>query len=157
MRHHDVNVEFIDHLIDTFKMLAQPYYWKLCLILTLPVVIVFHADSGFLFVILLVGSCLYARSARLGGLLGWYLVTLTLLLYYSAPEAGHFIELLLRAPARNSSPSISSQDVLAAIPEAWGSRLFWALVFGLRGGFIIGLGPGMLGRMLWGYNPRVTH
>ncbi|SIQ09975.1 hypothetical protein [Marinobacterium stanieri] len=156
MRYDDINVEFIDHLIDTFKMLALPYYWKLSVILTIPTILVFHTNSGFLFIILMVGSCLYARSARLGGLIGWYLVTLTLLLYYSAPEAGHFIELLLRAPARNSSPSISSQDVLSAIPETWDYRLFWALVFGLRGGFIIGLGPGMLGRMLWGYNPRVT-
>lgn len=153
----ETDVEVLDHLWDTFRLLGESYLWRLCLLITLPVVALFHIGSGLLFVCMLCGVGLYARSARLAGLLGWYMVTLTLLLYYSVPEAGHFIELLLRAPARNSSPAISTQDVLSAIPETWNNRLFWALVFGLRGGFIIGLGLGMLGRMLWGYNPRLRY
>lgn len=151
----ETDVEVLDHLLNTFRLLGEAYLWRMCLLATLPVVILFHVNSGLLFAIMLCSVGLYARSARLAGLLGWYMVTLTLLLYYSAPEAGHFIELLLRAPASSTSPAISTQDVLNAIPETWNSRLFWALVFGLRGGFIIGLGLGMLGRMLWGYNPRL--
>ncbi|MFQ6370448.1 hypothetical protein [Shewanella sp. YIC-542] len=148
--------EVLEHLGDTAKLLFEPFLLKYFLLLALPTLVFYKIGSGVLFVLFLLGICLWARSGKLGGLLGWFVVSLTIFSFYCQPEMNHFIEYLLRAPARVSSNDISSLQVHNAIPESLSSKLFWSLVFGLRGGFIIGVGIGLLGRKIWGYHPRIA-
>ena len=150
MSRYDVNAEFLGHLAATIKLLFSREFWWLATLSIVPTLLLFLAGSGYLFVVYLCALCLWARSCRLGGLIGWLVVTQTIYLYYSFPESGHFIEWLLRAPARVSSVVPTSEQVLATVPTDVSSRVFWSLIFGLRGGGLVGLGLGLLGRKLWG-------
>ncbi len=38
----ETDVEVLDHLRDTFRLLGESYLWRLCLLVTLPVVALFH-------------------------------------------------------------------------------------------------------------------
>ena len=150
MSRHEIEAEFLGHLAATMKLMFSPEFWRLAALSVVPTLLWFFVGSGYLFVVYFCALCLWARSCRLGGLIGWFVATQTIYLYYSFPESGHFIEWLLRAPARVSSAVPTSEQVLATVPTDMSSRVFWSLVFGLRGGGLVGLGLGMLGRKLWG-------
>ncbi|WP_462153879.1 hypothetical protein [Pseudoalteromonas piscicida] len=143
------------HLSDTIALIFKPFVWKYFLILIIPTIVIYELNSGFLYIIYFIVVTLWARSAKLGGILGWFIAGLTIFLFQIIPAQEHFIELILRAPARVSSPPISSEHVQSFISKSINMKVFWSLVFGLRGGFILGLGGGMLGKKLWAQHPRL--
>lgn len=148
--------QVLSYLIDTITLIFKPFVWKYFLILTLPIILIYEVDNGFLYVIYFIVVTLWARSAKLGGVLGWFIAGVTIFLYQSLPAQEHFIELILRAPARAAATPISSEHVQSFISDTTiPMKVFWSLVFGLRGGFIIGLGVGMLGKKLWGQHPKL--
>ena len=134
MSRHDIEAEFLGQLAATIKLLFSREFWWLALLSVLPTLLLFFVGSGLLFVVYFCALCLWARSCKLGGLIGLFVVTQTIYLYYFFPEAGHFIEWMLRAPARVSGVAPTSEQVLAAVPTDFSNRLFWSLIFGLRGG-----------------------
>ncbi|MBY0464620.1 MAG: hypothetical protein K2W33_06720 [Burkholderiales bacterium] len=81
-------------------------------------------------------------------MIGWFVTAQTIFMYYHVPVAGHFIEILLRAPARSGGTIPSTAQVLASVPEAFSSQLFFCLVEAIRAG-VVGLGLGFLGRKIW--------
>ncbi|WP_335921743.1 hypothetical protein [Shewanella chilikensis] len=149
------NEQVLSHLCDIVVLIFKPFVWKYFLILVIPVILIYELNSGFLYVIHFIVVTLWARSAKLGGVLGWFIAGLTIFLFQSLPTQEHFVELILRAPARAAAPPISSEHVQNFISEAISMKVFWSLFFGLRGGFIIGLGGGMLGKKIWGKHPRL--
>ena len=148
--------EIIGHVVDTIKLMSEAFLWKYYIFLIIPILIIYEINNGIIFVVFFIVCCLFGRSAKLGGLLGWFVVSLTIFVFFISPEPGHFIEYLLRATARVYSNPISSDHVNNAIPVAVSSKVLWSLVFGLRGGMITGLGVGMLGRMVWGHHPKIS-
>lgn len=151
------NEQFLDHLMDLFALIFSPMTLKWCALLTAPTLLTYYIGSGYIFAFFFIASCFLARSARLGGIVGWYIVTLGILFFFVFPETGHYIDAYLRAPARatNVSDLRTSVDAIESIPDAFGSKLFIAILFGVRGGLVVGLGIGMLGRMTLGRNPGV--
>ena len=76
-------------------------------------------------------------------------------MFYHTPEYNHFIDRILRAPARVSSRALSSEQILSRIPSSFSGQLFMALVYGLWTGFTSGAGVGMLGRYILGRHPKL--
>lgn len=149
------NDEFLEHMADTVQLIFNPLFLKRCLLLLPATVILYKVGSGVLFIIFLTAVCILARSAKLGGLFGWFIVSVSVFIYYNDPVSGHYIEYLLRAPARGGSNQITSIQVQENIPTLFSSKLFWSLVFGVRGGFVPGAGLGLIGRKAWGYHPKL--
>lgn len=146
--------EFLGYLLNTCKLAFSWLFWKIALLLVIPIYIVFSINSGFLFVPLLMVSCFAVRSARLGGLVGLFIVFLTVLLFYFDPTADHFIQYTLRAPARALSTVPNVDRVIEIIPKTISGKIFYCFVFGVRG-MLIGFGLGMLGRYLLGYTNQM--
>ena len=139
-----------DQTVEMFRLVGSRRFWLYFLMTVVPTALLFKIGSGALFILYFSSACLFARSAKLGCLIGWLIGAQTIFLFFSFPEAGHFIEILLRAPARSSSTVPSSEQVLSGIPATFSSKLFFCLAMGVRPG-IVGLGLGLLGRKIWGY------
>ncbi|QBJ63698.1 hypothetical protein B1F84_12050 [Pseudoalteromonas sp. DL-6] len=145
------NEELIDHLYDTLKVLFETKTIFILLLLSLPTLLVFNINSLFIFIIYLMTVCILSKSARLGGILGIYIVWLTLILYYNAPEPGHYIEVILRGSPRGNSVTNhikSSKEIIDTIPKGLQAKLFVSFFHSLFYGGFIGLGLGMVGRTL---------
>lgn len=149
----NLNAEFMDHLWDLADLATSGVFFRRAALFFLPTCLLFFLGSGVFFSLFFLGACVSCRSARLGGLVGFFIVAVTLLLFYSFPAPDHFIVNLLRAPARGNTAVISQARVMASIPATFQGKLFQSILFSLRGGLIPGLGFGMLGRYLMGY-PR---
>jgi hypothetical protein len=149
--------EFLGHLKDTANLFCSVLPWKWYAVLFVPVCIAYFIGSGFLFALLFVLGCFICRSAKLGGLVGWFIVSVTVFLFFFFPEQGHFIDSVLRMPARGAlrSEIMSSADVMSRIPKTFSRRLFAALISGLWVGGTIGLGVGMVGKKIFGKNSSV--
>lgn len=149
--------EFLEHLQDTLALIFSRITFKWFVLLAVPTTLVYFIGSGLLFACLFSISCFMTKSAKLGGIIGWYIVALCLMLFFKFPETGHFIDLLLRVPPRYGSATLkTSSDIIHWIPSSFASRFFDALLFGLWGGGSVGLGIGMLGGNVLGKNPNVN-
>ncbi len=147
---------FFDELHELGALVASRHFWFPALLSVIPTALLFWFDHGLLFLLYFLAVCLWTRSARLGGLIGWFIVAQTVFMYYSFPVAEHFIGILLRAPARSGGTIPSAEQVLANIPASFSSQLFFSLIFGIRAG-VIGLGLGFLGRKIWCSHPDTQH
>ncbi|WP_428718888.1 hypothetical protein [Undibacterium curvum] len=142
--------EVFDQAVEMLRLIVSLRFWLYFLMTVIPTALVFKISSGVLFILYFSAVCFSFRSAKLGCLIGWLIAAQTIFLFFSFPEAGHFIEIFLRAPARSSSNVPSSEQVLRGIPITFSSKLFLCLVMGARLG-IVGLGLGLLGRKIFGY------
>jgi hypothetical protein len=141
-----------DQTVEMLQLLGSRRFWLYFLMTVVPTWLVFKIGNGVLFILYFSAVCLFARSAKLGCLIGWLIAAQTIFIFFSFPESGHFIETFLRAPARSSSHIPSSEQVLRGIPATFSSKLFFCLALGSRLG-IVGLGLGMLGRKFWVIDP----
>ncbi|MCG9714843.1 hypothetical protein L1D29_18735 [Shewanella insulae] len=145
------NEELIDHLYDTLKVLCETKTIFILLSLLLPTILIFHINSLFIFTTYFITSCMFSKSAKLGGLIGVYIVWLTLILYYNSPEPGHYIELILRGSPRGNSVTEhikNSKEIIDTIPKGFQAKLLVSFFQGVFYGGFIGLGLGMTGRIL---------
>lgn len=148
--------QFIKHLIGTFKLIFKPLLWKYYLLLTGPILIIFSIGNGFVFVIFLIACCLWGRNAKLGSLLGWFVVSVTIFIFTISPEPDHFIESLLRAAPRGSSIRISPEMLRNIIPDTIPWKIIWSLLFGVPLGMVLGTFIGLLGKAVFGCHPRIN-
>lgn len=139
---------FIDGLLALGRLAVGRYFWLSALLTVIPTAVIFKIDSAALFVLYFVAACSFTRNVKMGGLIGWFIAAQTIFMYYNYPLAEHFIEILLRAPARSGGTIPSSEQVLANIPETFSGQLFLSLGHGVRAG-IVGLSLGFLGRKFW--------
>jgi hypothetical protein len=148
--------EFLAHLKDTIGLFGTAVLWKWYAALVMPVCLAYFFANGYFFIALFVLGCFFCRSAKLGGLVGWFIVSAMILLFFSFPEQGHYIDAVLRVPRRGALASeiISSAELMSRTPKTFSGRLFAALVYGLWAGGTVGLGIGMLGRIFLGKNPN---
>ncbi|WP_300452519.1 hypothetical protein [Accumulibacter sp.] len=135
---------FLDELVTFWQLATGRYFWLSAVLRVIPTFVVFKVDSGALFVLYFATVCLLTRSARMGGLIGWFVAAQTAFIYYNYPLAEHFIEILMRASAGSGGTIPSSEQVLANIPATFSGKFFFSLVFGVRAG-AVGLGFGFLG------------
>jgi len=140
---------FLDELHELGRLAISRHFWLVALLTVIPTSVVFRIDNGVLFLLYFVAVCLWTRGAKLGGLIAWFIAAQTVFMYYNHPLPDHFVEILLRAPARASSAIKSGEHLRAHLPESFSAQLFLCLVFGLRAG-VVGLGVGYLGRKVWG-------
>ena len=153
----DYNQQFFDHLSAIFQLLTDKVFYKFALILFLPTYLIYTLNNGYLFVIYFSVCCVFMRHAKLGGVIGFFIVTLTIFFYYISPELGHFIENIIRAPARANSTIITSLQVFNHVPETTPSKILWSLFYGIRVGLLVGLGLGFVGKKIWGIHPKMEN
>lgn len=139
---------FLDELVTLRRLATGRYFWLSALLTVIPTAVVFKIDSGALFILYFAAVCMLTRSVRMGGLIAWFIAAQTVFMYFTYPQAEHFIEMLLRAPSHSAGTIPSSDKVLSGIPTSFSGQLFFSLVFGIRAG-IVGLGFGFIGRKLW--------
>jgi hypothetical protein len=152
------DVEALQYLLDTIHLLITPLFLKWMLWLLYPTLLIYKINNGWLFMLFFVFCVLFTRSAKLGGLVGSYILAVTVMMFYFSPIAGHFIDVVLRIPPRFGSTVQdikSSAEALQHIPKSLHTKIFGAMLVGVWAGGTIGLGIGMLGRRLFGKNPRV--
>ncbi|WP_345848836.1 hypothetical protein [Shewanella algae] len=145
------NEELIEHLYNTFKVLFEIKTIFILISLLLPTILIFHINSLILFSIYFTIACILSSSAKLGGIIGIYLVWLTLMLYYKSPEPGHYIEIILRGSPRGHAITDrvkSSQEIIDSIPGGLQSRVLVSFAYAIFYGGFLGLGLGMFGRMI---------
>ena len=138
---------FLDELATLMRLATGRYFWLSALLTLIPTALLFKVDSGVLFLLYFAVVCMLTRSVRMGGLIVCFIAAQSVFMYYNLPQAGHFIEILLRAPGHSAGTVPSSEKVLSSVPASLSGQLFFALVFGIRAG-IVGLGLGFLGRKL---------
>ena len=142
-----------DQTIEKLQLFGSRSFWLYFLMTIVPTALVFKIGSGMLFILYFSVVCIFFRSAKLACLIGWLIAAQTIFLFYSFPEVGHFIEILLRAPAHSSGIIPSSEHVLKGIPSTFSNKLFFCLVMSIRLG-VVGLGLGMLSRKIFGYRSK---
>ena len=107
--------------VDTVKLWFKPFLWKYFALLTLPTYLIAKLDSGGLFFVFIFVCCIYSRSGKLGGYIGWFIVTLTVFIFYYSPEYGHFIENVLLKSVWGSAPT--AEYLHNNIPDSFSEKL----------------------------------
>lgn len=129
----DYNGQFLTLLNNLLQLFFKPIFWVFVAVISVPAYLIFLINAGALFVLLFIMATTIARNGSLGALVGWFLITFTVFLFYNFPEIGCFIEILLQAASPKSQHIHTIQQIHDHIPKTFSGKLFMSSVHGYVG------------------------